>query len=274
MRRIVHYGPPKTLETYYQESGRAGRDGFASTCILLWSRKELNMTGFYMRDMTDEACRQRFLQQRQKLENYLNNSVECRHKMLCAHFGEDGIEPCETCCDACIQSSRSDAGQSRLVDLTPYTRNLLLAVQQTGEKYGLGTPIDVLRGSLAQAVVERFGSMKTLTSIPSFGKGKAMPVVFWKALAGVLCGLPGLLVKTAKTQGFGWGARTYTTFQLGQAARELLADSTASLKKISVEALPDDMAGVLSRKLAHRLPVSAVGGGGGGFRPTLRTTHT
>ena len=78
VRLIIHYGPPKTLEAYYQESGRAGRDGGEARCALFWSRADLAAFDFFMRDMSQESTKQQFMLSRQKLENYgstLNESV-------------------------------------------------------------------------------------------------------------------------------------------------------------------------------------------------------
>ena len=70
VRLIIHYGPPKTLEAYYQESGRAGRDGGEARCALFWSRADLAAFDFFMRDMSQESTKQQFMLSRQKLENY------------------------------------------------------------------------------------------------------------------------------------------------------------------------------------------------------------
>jgi len=70
VRLIIHYGPPKTLEAYYQESGRAGRDGGEARCALFWSRADLAAFDFFMRDMSEESTKQQFMLSRQKLENY------------------------------------------------------------------------------------------------------------------------------------------------------------------------------------------------------------
>ena len=63
VRKIIHYGAPKTLEAYYQESGRAGRDGGAADCILLWSRADMTLLEFYTRGLSADG-KARFMEQR------------------------------------------------------------------------------------------------------------------------------------------------------------------------------------------------------------------
>eukprot|EP01052_Picozoa_sp_SAG31_P051503 SAG31_NODE_12253_length_955_cov_1.267523_1_plen_193_part_10 len=188
------------------------------------------MTEFYMRDMVDQNAKHRFLEQRQQLENYLYNSVVCRHTLLCAHFGEKGVPVCGNRCDACIERNRAAMrdGSARFVDLTVFARQLLQAVHVTGERFGLGTPIAVLRGSLAQPLIEKFGSINELTRLSCFGRGKSMPETFWKGLAGVLCTMDRILVKHFSTTGFGWNSRSFTVYKLGINAMPLLADEQHS----------------------------------------------
>ena len=180
----------------------------------------------------------------------VNDASECRHQLLCAHFGEKNVTPCGSRCDNCCR--RADTAGSApepKLDLTPYARQLLAAIMQTGQRYGLNVPVDVLRGSKAAGLVERFGLAK-LTKFPIFGKGKELPAVFWKGLAGVLVG-DGVLVRRASTAGVGHGSnmRPFFTYVVGDKGKALMADETMKLPGVAMSALPADTAAALDKHL-------------------------
>ena len=180
----------------------------------------------------------------------VNDASECRHQLLCAHFGEKNVTPCGSRCDNCCR--RADTAGSApepKLDLTPYARQLLAAIVQTGQRYGLNVPVDVLRGSKAAGLVERFGLAK-LTKFPIFGKGKELPAVFWKGLAGVLVG-DGVLVRRASTAGVGHGSnmRPFFTYVVGDKGKALMADDSIKLPGVAMSALPADTAAALDKHL-------------------------
>jgi ATP-dependent DNA helicase RecQ len=100
VRAVIHLSLPKSIEQYYQEAGRAGRDGNAADCILLWQKQDAGLLGFFANQITDAAERDRAWQRYHIIRAFVESS-RCRHRQICTHFGE--IPKWESCgaCDVC-----------------------------------------------------------------------------------------------------------------------------------------------------------------------------
>lgn len=145
VRFVAHAGIPKSIEGYYQETGRAGRDGDPSVAVMFWGADDFARA----RQRLSEIEPHRLQSERQRLDSLagLVETAACRRAVLLRHFGE---QPAETCgnCDNCL----NPVG---VVDVTDVARKLLSAVYRTGQSYGLGHLEKVLTGVSDDRVLQR-----------------------------------------------------------------------------------------------------------------------
>lgn len=145
VRFVAHAGVPKSIEAYYQETGRAGRDGDDAIALLLWGAEDFARA----RQRLSEVEEHRREGERTRL-NALATLVEtpgCRRAILLRHFGEDPPATCGNC-DNCLNAPG-------VADATETARKLLSAVYRTGQSFGLGHVEKVLTGAVDERVISR-----------------------------------------------------------------------------------------------------------------------
>ena len=170
VRFVVHYDLPKNIESYYQEIGRAGRDGLKSHCLLLFSYGDVQKIKYFIDQKNDHEKR--------VANNHLSALLRfaetevCRRLPLLHYFGEDYHTDKCNMCDNCLAEDKEK------VDLSIAAQKFLSCVKRTGQKFGGIHIIDVLRGSRVKKVMQ-FGHQKLST----YGIGKDYSKKQWQQLS-------------------------------------------------------------------------------------------
>ncbi|MDE0312400.1 MAG: DNA helicase RecQ [Caldilineaceae bacterium] len=148
VRLIVHYDLPKTLEGYYQETGRAGRDGLPSDCVLFFSYDDVPILERFINEIEDEVIRRDAYKKLGQVIEYCQLQA-CRRRYLLRYFGEEWPEGNCGGCDLCRPAKEE-------FDATAIAHQILSAVIHTGERFAIAHVAAVLRGS-GNTIVKRLG---------------------------------------------------------------------------------------------------------------------
>ncbi len=181
IRFIVHMSLPKTMEAYYQEMGRAGRDGLSSEVLLLYAANDLGMLGSFIAKIENETYRNLAYKKLNLIKQYAF-AEGCRHKALSNYFDNE-MQNCQTQCDNCTNP------KTKRKDISEEVKMFLSTVYRTGQNFGQVHIIDVLLGSKNQKLLKLKHN-----NLSVYGIGIKISKPLWKIIADRLIEIEALVI--------------------------------------------------------------------------------
>lgn len=173
VRFVVHADLPKNIEGYYQETGRAGRDGEPAHCLLFFSRGDIPKIRYFIDRITDDGERAIAMEKLNQTVGFAAHNV-CRRRQLLGFFGEDFPDDNCGACDICT-------GSVEQMDITTDAQIIMSAISRSQQRFGIGQIIDIVTGADTKRIREfRHNEIKT------YGSGKHKDKRYWRFLVNEL----------------------------------------------------------------------------------------